>query len=447
MDRKYVICIVGLAAVAGAWAEAVKDEVSYLDNGVIRIGADLTIGGAITYLSASGSDENMINSYDWGRQVQMSFYSGPTPYVPDGQEPSPNWRFLGWNPIQSGDCYGNRSKVIEHKNDGKSIYVKCIPMHWPLDNVPGECTFETWITLDGPTARVRSKINNARDDATQYPARGQELPAVYTNGPYYRLFTYDGDTPFANAPLRRITKVWDTRKGPQEVEGGPWDHWYATENWAALVNEDDFGVGVWSPGTYTFCGGFAGKPGKGGPKDGPTGYIAPLRREILDHNIEYAYDYVLVVGKLDAIRRHIYAHAERNPLPEFTFDADRQSWTLQNAPDAGWPLKDAWEVTTGDKPGVLRGPSAFWDAAKMPRLRIVAAFDGGEGQGLVRWDRFGDAGAGQVAFDIVADGQTRAYDIDLAQSADYAGRCTRLSIQLPPGVRARIERVTHKADE
>jgi hypothetical protein len=28
----------------------------------------------------------MINSYDWGRQIQMSFYSGPVPYVPEGGE-------------------------------------------------------------------------------------------------------------------------------------------------------------------------------------------------------------------------------------------------------------------------------------------------------------------------------------------------------------------------
>lgn len=52
------------------------------------------------------------------------------------------------------------------------------------------------------------------------------------------------------------------------MAGGPWDSWYATENWAALVREDDFGVGIWSPGSYQYTGGFAGKPGQGGPKDG-----------------------------------------------------------------------------------------------------------------------------------------------------------------------------------
>ena len=226
-----LILLLAAAAPPSARAEQFSG-MSYIDNGTVRVGVNLDIGGAITYVSPSNSEENIINSHDWGRQVQMSFYSGPTPFIPHGKQPSPTWRFLGWNPIQAGDCYGHGSKVIAHQNDGKTLYVKCIPMQWPLNNEPGECTFETWIRLEGNTAQVRSQINNARSDKTQYPARGQELPAVYTNGNYYRLFTYAGDEPFTGEQLRQITKVW--RSGaPDQVEGGPWDHWYATENWAA----------------------------------------------------------------------------------------------------------------------------------------------------------------------------------------------------------------------
>ena len=94
----------------------------------------------------------MINSHDWGRQIQMSFYSGPTPYIPEsGKEPSKTWTFIGWNPIQSGDAFNNASKVTAHTNSGTEIYVKCIPMHWPLDNEPWQCTFESWLTLEGNT--------------------------------------------------------------------------------------------------------------------------------------------------------------------------------------------------------------------------------------------------------------------------------------------------------
>lgn len=280
---------------------------SYLDNGEIRIGVDLEIGGAITYLSKSGSDENIVNSHDWGRQIQMSFYSGPTPFEPNGKKPREYWKFLGWNPIQSGDTYGNKSRVTKHTNDGETLFVECIPMHWPLDNQPAECRFQLTLRLEGKTVKAEAAILNNRSDTTDYGERGQEVPAVYTNGTFWRLFTYDGDAPFTNAPLRQITKVWDTSKTPQEMEGGPWDHWTSTEQWAALVNDDGFGVGIHSPETQKFVGGFAGTPGSGGPKDAPTGYISPIAQVNLRHDTVYRYEYTLIVGQLEEIRAKVYA--------------------------------------------------------------------------------------------------------------------------------------------
>ena len=400
---------------------------SYVDNGMIRVGINLDIGGAITHVSPSDSQENIINSHDWGRQVQMSFYSGPTPFVPNGKEPNPGWRFLGWNPIQAGDCYGHGSKVIDHKNDGKTLYVKCIPMQWPLNNEPGECTFETWIHLEENAVWVKSQINNARADKTQYPARGQELPAVYTNGNYYRLFTYAGNKPFTGGDLRQITKVW--RSGaPDKVEGGPWDHWYATENWAALVRDDDFGIGVWSPGTYTFIGGFAGEPGKGGPKDAPTGYIAPNRREILDHNIQYAYEYTLIVGKLDAIRQYVQTHRQEQTLPDYSFEKDRQSWTLRGCSDQGWPLEGGWTVKLGQGKPQLRGPDAYWLAEAASTMVVRAAFNTGQDTAVLAWEGL-DGPGGECSFPVQSDGQMRNYKVDLSSASAYTGICRRLVIR------------------
>ena len=88
-------------------------RMSYLDNGVIRLGVDLNLGGAITYLSRSGTEQNLVNSYDCGRQIQMSYYSGPVPFAVAGKQPKPEWRFIGWNPIQVGDAFGNSSKLLE----------------------------------------------------------------------------------------------------------------------------------------------------------------------------------------------------------------------------------------------------------------------------------------------------------------------------------------------
>ncbi len=428
--------------------QAAFSGMSYLDNGTVRIGINLDIGGAITYLSKSKDGENIINSHDWGRQIQMSFYSGPTPYEPDGKKPAPAWTFIGWNPIQSGDVAGNPSKVIAHTNNGTEMYVKCIPMHWPLDNEPGHCTFESWLTLKDNTVSVRSQINNARDDHTQHNARGQELPAVYTNGNYYRLFTYDGGQPFSGAPLRQITKVWDTKYPPAEAPGGPWDSWYGTESWAALVRDDGFGLGIWTPGTYQFTGGFAGKPGKGGPKDGPTGYISPIRREILDHNIQYQYDYTLIVGQLETIRDYVYKHAERVTLPDYTFDNDRQSWTLAGASDAGWPMTGHWKVTLADKSARMAGPNTFWKASDLPTLYIRAAYDTGSTTATLRWEGFAGQGGGQTQFEVIPDGVMRTYTIDLAAAKGYTGNCAKFI--LIPGAdgganrTVTVESISHK---
>src|SRR5262249_51018927 len=154
-------------------------------------------------------------------------------------------------------------------------------------------------------AHIRCRLNNHRPDRTQYPANDQELPAVYTIGKLHRLFTYDGDKSFEGGPLRQI-----------QNDGPPWANWKATENWAALVDARGVGVAVIQPGVYLFIGGFHGRPNNGGPKDDPTGYISPVRKEILDHNIVYEYRYVLVVGTLEEIREIAAANRSRDTRPD-----------------------------------------------------------------------------------------------------------------------------------
>ena len=68
------------------------------------------------------------------------------------------------------------------------------------------------------------------------------------------------------------------------------------------------------PTCCDYSGGFAGEPGKGGPTDSPTGYLAPCPMEIIDWNIEHEYRYVLIVGELADIRKYAYDHAPR-PAP------------------------------------------------------------------------------------------------------------------------------------
>jgi hypothetical protein len=411
--KTFCIVLLSVSLVAAAPKKHTPD-MAYLDNGKIKLGVDLNLGGAVTYLSCSDKDQNVINSWDWGRQVQMSYYSGPVPFMPGGKEPAPQWKGLGWNPVQAGDHFGNASKTLEHESDGKTLHVKSLPMQWPLNNEPLEGTFETWYTLDGFAVQVRARLNNARNDKTQWPARTQELPAVYTNGPFYRLMTYTGEKPFTGGALTRIDHFL--------VPKDPWAHWFASENWAALVNDDGFGLGVWNPDCYRFSGGFAGKPGKGGAKDDPTGYIAPNRQEILDHDIQHEYQYTLIVGDLKSIRDYVYQHAQRPAPPNYRFKNDRQGWYYIHATDTGWPIKRALDVRLEAEDPQMIGPAGFWRAEDGPVVYIRAAFETHEKNAQLFWSTFGDrAAAHHVDFPVTADGAYHTYAVRLADSKEYRG--------------------------
>ena len=425
-----------LARPAGAAGKPKRfSGMSFLDNGKVRLGVNLDIGGAITHLADSTKRVNVINSHDWGRQVQMSFYSGPKPFEPGGKKPSEHWKRLGWNPIQSGDYKGFRSKVTAHTNDGETIYVKCIPMQWPLANEPGECTFECRLSLEGRTVRVWSRLNNARSDKTQYTGRHQELPAVYTNGPLYRLMSYTGVKPFTSG---KITRIPQTRK--------PWDRFEATECWTALVGDDGWGLGVWHAGRYLTLGGFAGKPGAGGPKDNPTGYISPLHSEIIDHNIQYEYSYVLILGKLENIRKYVYDHAKRPAPPNYVFKSDRQHWIYRNAADTGWPIKGELHVMLDKKDPQMIGPVSLWQAAEAPKLYIRAAFKTKATRATVMWRTGGPNGQGfgqnNVAFEITGDGKYRTYVVDMSASPKYKGAITQIRFDpVPNGTKGDLVKV------
>ena len=412
------LCIVGLLLFGGTRAQGTK--LSFLDNGVIRVGVDLEQGGTITWVSASGSERNVINAHDRGRQIQLSFYGGPQPYG----TAHPGWKNWPWNPIGTGDVYGHASSVLQHTNDGKTLYSKSIPLQWALDNVPGECTFETWITLNGATAHIRNRLVNHRSDKTQYRAFDQELPALYTIGKLHRLFTYDGDHPYTNASVRQM-----------ENNGPPWTSWKATEHWAALLDNDNWGLGIYHPNLFSFIGGFHGKPDTGGPTDDPTGYIAPVRQEILDHNIVYDYDYVLILGSLEKIRAYATTHRARDTRPDYVFTHDRQHWTYVNASDAGWPLQGALRAHLDQNDPQMIGPEQWWSAVSVPKLTLRAAFHTHQKRAELFWSVLGKpgfAGERSVSFDVIPDGKVRFYTIDLAAKPTYSGTITGLRFDPVP---------------
>lgn len=390
-----------------------EPKMRFLENGQTKVGVDLSIGGAITWLSRDGG-ENLVNSHDFGRQIQMSYYSGPVPFETAGQKPAEHWRHLGWNPVQAGDDFKRGSTVVDYKNDGKVLYVKCLPLQWPLNNVPGECTFESWLELDGPVVKARARMTNARSDRTQYAARQQELPALYANAPFHRVVTYTGAKPFSGGAVEVI---------PKSQTKHPWSFWDATEQWSALLDEKDYGIGLISPGRVLFTGGFAGKPGRNDPLGSSTGYLASLATEIIDHDIVHEYRYEVVAGTLGEIRARASAVAVKS-LPAWDFSSQRLGWKYANASDSGWPIAGMLDVNKLGSDPQLLSPHVFWNAADAPFLVIEAAFKTADKSAGVYWIRHGAGvprGEDFVSFPIVGDGGFRRYVVRLADSKSYDG--------------------------
>ncbi|WP_139959683.1 hypothetical protein [Flavicella sediminum] len=296
-----------------------------LDNGVLSLKLDLTRGGAIFYISESGKERNIVNVHDEGRYIQQSYYAGKSiNRTKDGQ--NPDWSPWSWNPIQVGDSYKNRAEIVACTKTENTLYVKCIPMLWDMNNEPAEATIEQWSTLEGNVIKVHNRLTCFRKDSIYDTQRdkkanavksesekglydiytedggapSQELPAVYPISALKNLYSYFGKAPFTG----------DTLDNPvvEHLEDGFWGRYKnqkVSEHWMAFVDDNKWGLGVYTPIASNFLAGMAGAPGFEST-DSQTSYIAPIKAVALKKNDVFEYDYWLIVGDLDDIRSKVY---------------------------------------------------------------------------------------------------------------------------------------------
>ena len=390
-----------------------------IENGSIRVGVDLDRGGSIGTLADCKSNSSVVNIHDLGRWIGQSYYAGPKPFG----EAHPAWEDWPWNPVSAGSVYNDASKILEVKHEKQSIYIKSQPMQWALKRTLAECTFETWITLHERTVQVRNRLTNTRSDTKQYPAMDQELPALYTIGSLHKLMTYSGDAPFSDAKITEIPKK-------PLLNGKPnWNSFRATEHWAALVNDDDFGLGIHHAGVVRFLGGFAGKEHRGGPNDDATGYLSPIRQEILDADIAYEYRYTLILDSLVNIRKYAIQQKPKVRVPDYRFTNDRQHWWLVNASDGGPKLGGTWHVKLENDDPQLIGPESFWLAEDAPKFVIRCAHTTAEKNAEVYFRCFGQTGftaEQKISWQVANDGKFHSYELDLSKHAKYRGAITQL---------------------
>lgn len=269
------------------------------DNGQLTVKFDLTRGGAISWISNSGSQRSLVNIADAGRYIQQSYYSGKSlNRIKEGQ--SPNWSPWAWNPIQVGDAFQNRAKILEFKQLKNSLYVKCIPMQWDMNNRPAEAEMEQWTFLNGKILTIRNRLTCHRTDEIYGDSLmlNQELPAVYPISALKNLFTYEGNAPFTNTPYKKLVV--------KNLASGFWGRYKeVSENWMAFVDDADDGMLVYNPKCIMFLAGMAGEPGKEA-SNASTSYIAPIKDEILHKNSIYEYEYYIMIGSLAEMRKQVY---------------------------------------------------------------------------------------------------------------------------------------------
>lgn len=281
--NRFLTCIILVSVLAidvfsdESTNSSTTEDWGYIQNADLRVGLLRSHGGAIAHLSSQSSDFNTLNHYDHGRLVQQSYY---------GDDDGSLWVDRPWcfNPVQGGDYKGNAAKVVEFEATKKSAYVKTIPRHWASGELASECVMEQWVELDGPVLRVRYQFSY--HGATSHKARHQETPAVFVSPKLSTLVTYSGEKPWTSAPLTR------------KIPGWPNESVQLSEGWAAYVDEDGNGVGVYVPGvTEATCYRFKGGSGS------DCSYIAPLRTFALTPKLSFSYTAFFTLGDADTIRK------------------------------------------------------------------------------------------------------------------------------------------------
>ncbi len=253
---------------------------SYLENGLLRIGVDQSRGAGIGFLALSEDNRNLLNHHDTGRFIQQSYY---------GNKDGSMWAKKPWcyNPVQGGSYKGEQSKILAFRKTDKELYAKIEPLHWANAKTCPEAIMQEWITLEGPVAKVRMRMDFTGE--TQERATHQEMPAMFVDFDLPHLvFEKEGKL------VRHVPVFLGNGVGPQKIT-------YET-GWLAYVDDKDFGIGICTPGTKNAVNYRHRGNGKTGPTGSACSYVAPIRTLKLTKGEAVDYEFYLTIGSLDEIR-------------------------------------------------------------------------------------------------------------------------------------------------
>ena len=291
----------------------------FIKNEKLKAGVNLEWGGALSYLEdldsgveafvkdgksviATGEGErsgakginrnvNLINSHDTGRLVQQSYY-GATDI--DGYE---NGFYNGtrwpYNPVQGGNQFNGKSKIVDLRESEDEIYIKARPMDWALNDESITPSYmEAVYSLSGGALKAQCRFV----DFSGYNSavNSQELPAFYCAEP---MNTYVYPDEGGNIVYRPDLIFWPDAGYP---------NFKTSENWSAFTcGENGFGIGLYTPHNSTFLAGVfeKGKSATNDPaREIPTSYIACVSQFEFKSFSPFEYEFYIATGTAGEIR-------------------------------------------------------------------------------------------------------------------------------------------------
>lgn len=291
----------------------------YVEKDNLKVGADLTYGGTLTYLERTSyvdidgetkeleevidkngnvyiglnasqdcdemlsSEVNLINIYDAGRQFQQSFYAnvGGVMWVDSqGQlQPgtgetkngyTPAWcttarvdgYYWPYNPVQGGDNACNPSQIIDFEVTEDEIYVKTRAMDWSKGDdgrgLPGTIVGgETTKSYMENWYSITSGMLFVKNRFIDWNGFTEmETVRAHTNELPAAYVVH----PFNHYVCYTGNYPWTNDEYKPINDLGPWNikaypNYVHLEDWFAWTNDKLFGVGVYIPGTQTFASG------------------------------------------------------------------------------------------------------------------------------------------------------------------------------------------------
>jgi hypothetical protein len=307
-------------------------------NDTARVGLDTMWGGSIVEVSLNGA--NLVNRHDTGREVQPSYRDGDN---------------LNYNPTLAGDGFDQGTPTISYSLTADSLYIKAEPLQWNADKyggglghpVPGDVLVEQSVSAvasEPHTFQVHIKATHLGNDI--HTNTGQEFPAAYTNRNIGRFISYNGRTPWTNAPIT-VTQLPDL--------GQPNPPYFVPERWAALADAQDQGLTVYVPSVNPWFIGFAAidntTSDQGSPTDNATNYFAPLGNLTLGPGFVFEGDFYVIAGDYKVARQTIYRLHQNLTIPVIfsAFEATDQpssgATVSGTTPVIGWAFADEVAVT------------------------------------------------------------------------------------------------------